>query len=81
LLGQTLAATIEQDHRRALPGHQVADHQLEPRERRGAGEEWMAAVVHALLAHVEQGELPAAGEQLANALRGDAHAAIFVAWE
>ena len=69
-LRQALAAAVEQDDRRALARDQVADDELQPRERRSAGEKRVAAVMHALLAHVEQRELAAAGEQLANARRG-----------
>ena len=62
-------AAVENDDRRALPRHQVGDDHLEPRERRGAGEERMAAVVHALLAHVEQRELRAAARARRGRLR------------
>src|SRR5882672_965473 len=60
----TLAAAFEQHHAHATARHQVGDHQLQARQRRGAGEEWMPAVVHALLANVEQGQLIATGEEL-----------------
>ena len=46
----------------------VADDQLQARQGRRAGEERVAAVVHALLAHVEQRELPAPREEFAHPL-------------
>ena len=66
-LRQTVA--VEQHDRRALARHQVLDDELEARERRGAGEERMAAVMHALLAHVEQRKLLAPEQALAQRLR------------
>src|SRR6185295_16266960 len=70
LLRQSLAAAVEHHHGRARARHQVVDHELKPGERRRRGEEWVATVMHALLARVEQRELRAAGELGADGCEG-----------
>ena len=68
--GQTFTA-VKNHHRRAAPRHQVGDDHLEARERRRAGVEGMAAVMHALLADIEQRELAVPGEPRLQFLCGD----------
>lgn len=48
-----------------MPGHQVLDHQLEPRKRERRGKERMPEAVHALFANVQQGTFFARGEPFA----------------
>src|SRR6185295_12145073 len=67
--GETLAA-VEHHDRRGLARHEIGDDHLEARERRRTGVERMAAVVHALLAYVEQRKLAVPRE--ASAQVGDA---------
>src|SRR5262245_27976619 len=68
---EPLVAPVEDDDRHVAARHEVVDHHLQARERRRAGEERVAAVVHPLLAHVEERELLRRSEPRLQLVRTD----------
>src|SRR5207302_11015942 len=70
-LGRQPFAAVEYHDGRVTARHQVRDHEPKARKRRRRGVERMAAVMHALLARIEKGELAMAGEPAAQLRRAN----------